>query len=251
MSAKTAVIMCAHNSQAFIRQAIDSILAQSFADFELIIVENGSVDDSWEIIQSYHDRRIKAFRTPFKQLSFNLNFAMMQTDAVYIARMDTDDISRPDRLRKQVDFLDANPDITVLGGAFSKFDSQSGKSETIQMPRTNEEIRGKLAFRFCLCHPTVMFRKQAIVDAGGYQGGRYCQDVDLWLRLSRDEGIKFANMPDVLLDYRIHSDQVKGGRESFIINSIQLLREAMIQRSFRFFIGFIFALFKTLLRAGK
>jgi glycosyltransferase involved in cell wall biosynthesis len=246
MSAKVAVIMCAHNSEKYINQAVDSILSQSFGDFELIIVENGSTDKTWQIIQSFKDSRIKAFQTPFQQLSFNLNFAMMQTAAEYIARMDTDDIARPDRLQKQVDFLDANPEICVVGSAFEKFGDNLKKSEIILMPQTDGEIRKKLAFRFCFCHPSVMFRKNTIIQAGGYQGARHCQDIDLWLRLSRDKNIKFANLPAVLLDYRIHTAQAKGSREGFIVNSSQLFREMLIQKSPRLFAGFIVSLFKIL-----
>ncbi|MFA6174945.1 MAG: glycosyltransferase [Phycisphaerae bacterium] len=251
MSHKVAVLLCAYNAEKYLAEAIESILAQSFKDFEFIIVENGSTDKTWEIIQSYKDGRIKSFQTPIKQLSFNLNFGMIQTDAEYIARMDSDDIARPSRLQKQVEFLSANPDVCVLGSAFEKFGDSLGQHKIVLMPQTNEKIRKKIAFRFCLCHPTVMFRRQTIVDAGGYQGGRYCQDVDLWLRLSRDREIKFANLSDVLLDYRIHIAQAKGSRESFVMNSIQLLREAMIQKSFRFFAGFILSLFKILLKAEK
>ena len=251
MSPRVAVILCACNAESYIGGAIESILAQSFKDFEFIIVDNGSTDKTWEIIRSYNDSRVKPFQTPIRQLSFNLNFGMVQTSAEYIARMDADDLARKDRLQKQYEFLSANPDICVLGSAFEKFGDDLEKSKIISMPQTDKEIRKKLAFRFCLCHPTVMFRRQAIIDAGGYQGGKYCQDVDLWLRLSRNKEIKFANLPDVLLDYRIHKDQAKGGRESFIMTSVQLLREAMIQKSFRLFAGFILSLFKLLIRAGK
>jgi hypothetical protein len=82
------------------------------------------------------------------------------------------------------------------------------------------------------------------MQAGGYQGAKYCQDVDLWLRLSRDKNIKFANLPDVLLDYRIHTTQAKGSGEGFIVNSSQLFREMLIQKSPRLFAGFIVSLFK-------
>jgi glycosyltransferase involved in cell wall biosynthesis len=243
MPANVAVLLCAHNSEKYIKKAIDSILAQTYKGFEFIIVENASTDKTWEIIQSYNDARIKAFRTPIKQLSFNLNFGMTRTEAEYIARMDADDIARPQRLARQVEFLESHPDICVLGSAFEFFGE---KSKVVQMPQTDKQIRRKLPFRFCFCHPSVMFRRKTILDIGGYQGSRFCQDVDLWLRLSRDKNIKFANLPDVLLDYRVHSDQAKGSRECFIINSSQLFKEAIIQKSPRLFAGFIVSLFKIL-----
>jgi glycosyltransferase involved in cell wall biosynthesis len=246
MSAKIAVLLCAHNAEKYIEEAVDSILAQSCEDFEFFIVENGSTDRTWEIIQSCKDSRIKAFQTPVEQLSFNLNFGMMQTEAEYIARMDADDIARPQRLARQAAFLDANPDVHVVGSAFEIFGENLNKRRIILMPQSDSQIRKKIAFRFCFCHPTVMFRRKTILAVGGYQGSRFCQDVDLWLRLSRDKSIKFANLPDVLLDYRIHSAQAKGDRECFIINASQLFREALVQKSPRLFAGFIVSLFKIL-----
>jgi hypothetical protein len=171
---------------------------------------------------------------------------MLQTEAEYIARMDADDIARPQRLAVQMAFLESHLDVHVVGSAFELFEENSGEREVVLMPQEDGQIRRKLPFRFCFCHPTVMFRRGTILAAGGYQGSSYCQDVDLWLRLSRDKNIKFANLPDVLLDYRIHSGQAKGGRESFIVNSSQLLREALIQKSPCLFAGFIVSLFKIL-----
>jgi glycosyltransferase involved in cell wall biosynthesis len=246
MSAKVAVLLCAHNAERYIKEAVDSILAQSFKNFEFIIVENGSTDKTWEIIKSFKDSRIKAFQTPIKQLSFNLNFGMLQTEAEYIARMDADDVARPQRLQRQVAFLDSHPDIDVVGAAFELFGENLNKRKIVLMPQSDSQIRKKLPFRFCFCHPTVMFRRDTILAAGGYQGSSSCQDVDLWLRLSRDKNIKFANLPDVLLDYRIHSGQAKGSRECFIINSSQLFKEALIQKSPRLFAGFVVSLFKIL-----
>ncbi len=246
MSAKVAVVLCACNAERYIKEAVDSVLSQSFKDFEFIIVENGSTDRTWEIIKSFRDSRIKAFQTPIKQLSFNLNFAMLQTEAEYIARMDADDIARPQRLAMQAAFLDSHPDIHVVGSAFELFGRNINKRKIILMPQSNSQIRKKLPFRFCFCHPTVMFRRSTIVAVGGYQGSSSCQDVDLWLRLSRNKNIKFANLQDVLLDYRIHPDQAKGSRECFIINSSQLFREALVQKSPCLFAGFIVSLFKIL-----
>ena len=117
MNPKTAVLLCVHNGEPFIKEAIESILNQTYKDFEFVIVENCSTDNTWQIIESYTDPRIKAFQTSFKQLSFNLNHGLMQTKSEYIARMDADDISKPRRLEQQIAYLEANPDIDVLGTA--------------------------------------------------------------------------------------------------------------------------------------
>ena len=250
MPPKVAVLLAAHNSKDYIASAIESVLSQNLGDFEFVIVENGSTDNTWEIIKSYSDSRIKAFQTPITQLTYNLNFGLSQTNAEYVARMDSDDIALPNRLAAQSEFLDANPDVAVVGSAFKIFGGNDSENKIVKMPRTDLEIRRKLPFRFCFCHPSVMFRRQVILDNNGYQGSRYCQDVDLWLRLLRDKNIKFANLDDVLLEYRLHEAQAKGGRESFIINSSLIYREALIQKSPRLFFGFLVSLLK-LLRGSK
>jgi len=250
MSATVAVLMCAHNAEPFLREAIESILDQTYRDFALIIVENGSTDGTWEVIQSYNDPRIRAFRTPLRQLTFNLNFGLIQTEARYIARMDADDIAEPARLARQVAYLDAHPDVAVLGTAFTSF-GEGHAERTVVLPVTDKAIRRRLAFRFTLCHPTVMFRRDTILDHRGYAGARFCQDLDLWLRLARDHTIKFANLDEPLLRYRIHGSQARGGRESYVLAATALLREALLQKSLVLFVGFLLAAVKSLVSRGR
>lgn len=242
---KVCVLMAVCNGENYLKQAIDSILDQTYSDFEFVIVENCSTDNTWQIIESYTDPRIKAFQTNFKQLSFNLNHGLMQTKAEYIARMDADDIAKPGRLEQQIAYLEANPDIDVLGTAFELF-GNSDEGKIITLPAEDKAIRRRLPFRFCFCHPSVVFKRETILDHGGYQGGKYCQDADLWLRLSRDRTVKFANLQEPLLKYRIHSDQAKGQREVGMIMASQLFREALVQRSPLLFLGFLIAILKML-----
>ena len=249
MKPKAAVLLCAHNGEPFIGEAIESILNQTYKDFEFIIVENGSTDNTWQVIKAYKDQRIKAFQTPFKQLAFNLNYGLMQTQATYIARMDSDDIAKPQRIERQLSYLQAHSEVDVLGTSFESF-GENNKGKTYTMPATDKEIRRRLPFRFCFCHPSVMFKRQTVLAHGGYQGGRYCQDVDLWLRLSRDKTVKFANLQEILLEYRVHPHQAKGCRESGILNASQLFRESLMQRSPLLFLGFLLAVLK-LLRPAK
>jgi len=249
MKPKVAVIMCAKNSELFIQEAIESILNQTYSDFEFIIVENCSTDKTWQIIRSYSDSRIKAFRTELAQPSFNSNYGLLQTQAEFIARIDSDDIAKPERLERQVRYLEAHPEICVLGTAIECF--QDNKLSTIiNLPLTNDEIRKKLPFIFSICHPAVMFRRSVIVEKGGYAGGKCNLDFDLWLRLSRDKNVKFANLSEPLLRYRIHASQIKGSRESYATSAGILLREALLQKSPRLFIASVFACLK-IFRASK
>lgn len=243
MSPKVAVLLCASNAESFIREAIESILNQTYSDFEFIIIENGSVDNTWEIIKSYNDPRIKASQVALKQLAFSLNYGLIQTQAQYIVRMDADDIAMPKRIALQVAYLDANPEVAILGTAIEVFNSEK-TLRIIDFPLTDRDIRRRLPFFFSLCHPSVAFRRSVIMEAGGYTE-RYNQDFELWLCLIRKRGIKFANMSERLLRYRIHSGQVKGTRVSYAITVGVLLREAVYLRSLRFLFATVFAYLKS------
>lgn len=249
MSSTVAVLMCAHNSEVFIREAIESILNQTYRDFEFIIVENGSTDRTWEAIQSYSDPRIRVFRTPLKQLTFNLNFGLIQTQARYIARMDADDVAKPERLERQVAYLDAHPEVAILGTAFEMLNGEKDMPEIVVLPTTDAAIRKRLPFRFVICHPTVMFRRQTVIAHAGYRDSVFCEDVDLWIRLSRDRTLQFANLPEPLLKYRIHPAQIRGRREGYIAVSSILLRESLVQRSLPLFAGFLLSIGKLLARS--
>lgn len=250
MNPKVAVLMCAHNSESFIREAIESILNQTYSDFEFIIVENGSTDRTWKIIKSYTDPRIKVFQTSVKQLTYNLNYGLKHTQAELIARMDADDISEPTRLSQQIQFMERNPRITVLGTAFQIL-GEGKNGNVITMPATNKSIRRYLPFRFCFCHPSVMFRKKTIDNIGGYKASGPCQDLELWLRLSRDKKIQFANLDKPLIKYRIHPNQIKGSKKAYKAAATYLFKEALQQRSLLFFLGSLFTLLKASIRSYK
>jgi O86/O127-antigen biosynthesis beta-1,3-galactosyltransferase len=249
MNPSIAVLMCAHNSEPFISAAIESILAQTFADFEFIIVENGSTDKTWDIIKSYNDPRIRTYKTDLKQLIFNLNYGLLQTKAEFIARMDSDDISKPERLESQIAYLKKYPDTTVLGSAFETFGDGIPR-KIVTLPTTDKAIRRRLPFLFSICHPTVIFSRKTILEHGGYIGPEHSQDFYLWLKLSRDKTVKFANLPEVLLKYRYHPSQVKGSKEAYSEVACALLKEAIMRNSPYFFGAFLFSCFK-IFRATK
>ncbi|WP_052321475.1 glycosyltransferase family 2 protein [Ralstonia sp. A12] len=240
------VLLCAHNAEAHISEAIESILSQSHVQLECIIIENGSTDRTWEIIQGYADSRLRAFQTNIAQLPFNLNYALMHARGEYIARMDADDVAHPERLRKQVNFLVANPDIGVVGSWFERFGENPGMCS---LPIDDASIRRSLPFRLALCHPSIMMRRDVLLSARGYEGIRHCEDLDLWLRLMRDRTIKFANLPESLLRYRVHPGQSKGHREGYYGASGILLKEALIQRSLKLWVAAGLSLIKGLLRS--
>ena len=198
-------ILCTHVWSDYLRDSIQSCLDQTYQNFELIIVINGESIDFIEkkIIELYlNDKRIRIYKTKIRHLNFSLNLALHCSQGEYIARMDGDDISEPLRLENQVKFMEANPQVMVLGTAFKLMDSEGKISELIQNPISNIEIRKSLYFKNPINHPSSMLRKNNLLKIGGYLGGLHAEDYDLWCRLSLDDSYEFANLSEAYLRYR-------------------------------------------------
>lgn len=198
------VLMPAYNAEKHIREAIDSILQQTCTDFEFLIIDDGSTDSTADIINEYNDTRIKLIRNgDNKGLIYSLNYGLDIAKGKYIARMDADDISLDTRFEKQVNFLENNIDVTILGTAFSFL----GTSYEIHHPNYNDEIRIKLLDDVSFAHPTIMMRREAIKDIRYNSSYKYIEDYQYWVMLAVNN-LKMANLDEVLLEYRQHEDQV-------------------------------------------
>ncbi|MBN2857345.1 MAG: glycosyltransferase family 2 protein [Candidatus Delongbacteria bacterium] len=208
------VIMSVYNAEPFLAEAIESILGQSFSDFEFIITNDASTDGSLEILSNYSkkdDRIILLRNLENRGLAANLNRMIEIAEGKYIARMDADDISLPERLQKQYDFMENNPGIGVSGAQIIPFGSKKFKMDPA--PVTHEEIKASLFFTNPMMHPTVMFRKSVLEETSARydENLRTSQDLDLWFSLIRKT--KFANCSEPMLRYRI-----EGSGASFIAN---------------------------------
>ena len=204
------VAMSVYNNAPYLAAAIESICAQSFADFEFVIVNDGSSDESGAIIDRFaaSDSRIRAIHQPNAGLIASLNRILDEARGTLIARMDGDDIALPERFARQVAYLDAHPHIGVLGTGCSCIDEQ-GKPHLYRFENvvSTEEILDDLKNGPPLCHPSVMMRTEVVRAVGGYHRSyAHCEDYDLWLRLS--ERVPLANLPDRLLLYRQSPTQV-------------------------------------------
>ncbi len=199
------VILPVYNGDAFLKEAIDSILRQTFTDFELIIINDGSTDDSEEIIQSYSDERILYLKNDMNRgLIFSLNRAIDFSNGKWIARMDADDISLPERIKKQVGYAMAN-DSTLLATQVDLIDV-NGLSlppwPADRYTRNSTEIKRHLLRDNCLAHPSV-FGKTEIFKRYRYRSvQKYSEDYDLWLRLV-DDGFQIDKLDEPLLLHRI------------------------------------------------
>jgi glycosyltransferase involved in cell wall biosynthesis len=203
------VVMVACNVERFLAEAIESVLRQTFTDFEFIVVDFGSTDNSKSIISSYaaKDSRLKFHEIPHCGLAEARNASCSLAQGEYIAVMDADDISLPNRLLAEVDFMEQHPEVGVVGGATEWIDA-TGKGWGIHdCPTEDREIKSAFAVYHPFFHPTLLIRKQAFALVGGYRSAfAPAEDYDLTMRMSEHYGC--ANLKQVVLQYRIHAYQL-------------------------------------------
>ena len=207
---RISIVMAVHNGEAYLREAVESMLHQTVTDFEFIIVDDGSTDRSAEIIGSYGDERIHLTRQDNMGLSRSLNRGLDLARAPYIARMDADDISLPTRLEKQLAFMEVHRDIDVLGTWAETFGDRAPTAW--KFPTDPKVIQCEMLFHSVLVHPSVLIRRKAIEQHNLRYDPQvpYAQDFDLWHRAAAE--LRYANLPEVLIRYRIretNSDRVE------------------------------------------
>ena len=209
MTPRVSVVMVADGHSPQLRPAIDSILAQSFSDLELIVAADEGVNEVTRVVNSYVDGRIVVANSGVASTKLSLDSALALARGEYVARMDADGISAPDRLARQVQYLDQHQDIALLGAQYSTWEALTGVTGTSALPLTDADLKAALAAgEDCFCLGSVMMRRQAVHRVGGYRNGT-AQDLDLFLRLSERHGI--ANLGDVLYAQRqTHNASVSG-----------------------------------------
>lgn len=202
------VVVPTYNAANYVGEAVASILAQSFTDFELLLVDDGSTDDTAAVLQPFAaDPRVRMLRNERNMgLIATLHRAYAECKAPLIARMDSDDICEPTRFSQQVEFLGAHPDVAIVGGAIRFFGNVA--PNVFRFPQTHEAIRPAMLFYCPLAHPALMFRRE-LIDSGlvRYDDAfRHAEDYHLWSRLLLK--VRSANLADVVLNYRLHPQQV-------------------------------------------
>lgn len=202
------VILPVYNAEKYLKQSIESILKQTYKNFEFIIINDGSNDNSMRIINKYanEDNRIRIIDRDNRGLVYSLNEGISISKGKYIARMDADDISMPERFEKQLHFFNQNNDYGVVSSFINVFGHGYSENENMEYEfmhnKENIELIDILCCKHYICHPTVMIKKYIFDKYGGYREDyRYSEDLELWSRLLRN-GIKFKNLPDKLLKYR-------------------------------------------------
>lgn len=222
---KVSVVMPAYNAEKYIGESIKSILNQTFIDFEFIIINDGSRDRTKEIILSYSNDRIVYLENEINSgIVVTLNKGLEYATGEYIARMDADDIAVAERLEKQIEFMEENKDVGVLGTGICIFGEDV--QEQARVFTTNpEQLKAELIFNSCIAHPTVMMRSNILKNNGLSYDLEYAgaEDYNLWWKIAKVSRI--ATIPDLLVKYRIHSSQITKKKDEKYYKMMKKLME--------------------------
>jgi glycosyltransferase involved in cell wall biosynthesis len=206
MTPTVSVLMPVHNAERYLAEAVESILGQTFADFEFLIIDDGSTDRSRAILERYaaHDERIHLTSRPNTGYTVALNELLGLARGELVARMDADDVALPERLARQVEFLGAHAEVVCVGTAVHMIDAAGRFLRDVHPGMDHEEIQKRALAGDCpLNHPSVMMRRAAVEAVGRYHPEfEPAEDLDLWLRLG--EVGRLVNLPEVLMKYRQH-----------------------------------------------
>ncbi|HJR16057.1 MAG TPA: glycosyltransferase [Gemmatimonadales bacterium] len=200
------VVTTVYNGEPYFDRAIPGVLAQTFSDFEFILVDDGSRDRTLERLHelAHHDRRVRVFAPGRLGAAAAYNYAVSQARGDYIARQDFDDRSYPDRLRLQLELLDANPEVGVVGGSFVQVDETRRERFVRVLPTEHAAIVTAMARYIPIVHTLATFRRVAWEKAGGYPDVKNLIDLRFWLRVAK-LGWRFANVPEVIGEHHVHS----------------------------------------------
>ena len=222
------VVMPVHNVARYIDEAMESILNQSFPNFELIIVDDGSTDDTVERIKGYKDSRIRLYRHDHDFIG-SLNLGLQEARGKYVARMDADDMMHVDRLRIQYNIMELEPSIDCCGSWFTMYDEATGAKRLVPM------VSGKIEYVLLLllggnpfCHPTMMLRKDFLDRHHlSYKDYKYAEDYKLWFDVAKYGGVFYIESQD-LLCYRRHKGQVTHLKKEEQAETGNMIRDEII-----------------------
>jgi len=206
---QVSVVIPVWNGERYLKEAIESVLAQDFCDFELIIVDDGSTDKSTKVAEGFlDDPRISIRRQSNAGVVSARNTGLLAARSEFVAFLDADDVAKPLRLSKQFNYLKGHPEVAVVGSHISHFTADQGAYRTQEFPVGVSQVAHALAIGNPLAQPAVMLRKSMVAAVGGYREAfkHGAEDYDLWLRLS--ERYLLDNLPEVLTLYRIHADSL-------------------------------------------
>jgi glycosyltransferase involved in cell wall biosynthesis len=205
---RVSVVMAVRNAEMYLEESIESILSQTLRELELLVVDDGSLDGSRGIVERLieRDNRVELLASGESGgIAIARNLGCRAARAPYIACLDADDVALPDRLARQVEFLDSNPSVALVGGALITVDSCGRRGALLRFPTTSNAIKSTLLRHNCIAHSSATFRRDALAEVGWYRFEDQ-EDYDLWLRFS--ERFELANLTQPVILYRIHTGQL-------------------------------------------
>lgn len=222
------VLMTVYNSEKYLREAIDSLLVQSYSNLEIILINDGSTDETVQIINSYNDPRIK-FHDNGQNLGIvkSRNKALTLANGKYLATLDSDDISLPDRIREQVDFMESNPEYGMCGTYYYTINKEGDIMREVRFPVNDGDSRTHFIAGNCFCHSSVMLRNGVIKDLYFSESYQLAEDFDLWYRIAAHSMIK--NIPSFLTKYRLHDTNISAVKEAAMYDRIRMIMERMFK----------------------
>lgn len=240
--------MATNKVDQYLSLAINSILNQTYRDFDFIIIANGPKCNEVEnfINENFQDCRITIIKSQIPQLAHALNLGIDVCQSDFIARMDADDISHKSRIERQLSFIIDN-DIDILGCDINLINSNGKFLKTRRYPK-GKDIKKYIFFKNPFAHNTVIYKRESILKLRGYNSGFNTEDYDLWLRADRNN-LKMENMNDILLDYRIHSESTQGNSLGYAEACGYMLREFLIRKSASSFISIPINILKYYLKS--
>lgn len=225
------VVMPVHNAEQHLREAIDSILMQTFANLELLVIDDGSTDSSLKIAQSYIDNRVHVIDGPHQGIVAALNRGLVEARGDYVARMDADDIATPQRLMRQLAYMESHSDAAIVGSWADVIDADGKYTGQRLMPPTQgKQLYLALCAKNVMIHGSIMTRRDAVLAVGGYRMGiAPAEDYDLWLRLAALGAV--ANIAEPLYKWRSHDSSVLGSSGSWVAERrVNSARKSALQR---------------------
>ena len=222
MTPRVSVILPVRDGERFLREALQSVLAQTLDDFELLVVDDGSTDGTAAILDEVQDDRLRVLRQGPLGLVAALNLGIAEARTPYLARMDADDVSLPERLERQVAYLDERPRVALVVSRVETI----GRDATVVLPDDDAALRRRLLLRNPFTHGSVVVRADAVARGGGYRTDYGAnEDYDLWRRIAREW--ELGALPDVLYRYREHPGAVTQSRVEERVRSRERLRDEL------------------------
>lgn len=199
---RVSAVICTNKCDAFFDLALKSIEQQSFDGIEIVVAANGMNDAEFDRLVQRAAPRAKVLRTSIGGVTFSRNLVLDHCSAPLVAVLDADDIAYPERIARQVEFMDGHPEVAVCSSDYDLIDQDGKTIRRFRLPSDNAAIRSALVWSNPICNPAVIFRRDIVAKLGGYTGFS-SEDYELWVRLLEDPNIQFANIPESLLGYRI------------------------------------------------